>query len=211
VNLAEFVAKYAGKFVTAPGGIGGECVDLANQYGQEVFGFPHEWKNAIDWYGTDPAHYSWTRNEPGNASQYPQPGDVVVWGPDAKIGTGPLGHIDIFLSGDGFQFHGFDQNWPIGAPAHVQWHNYEGVIGWGRPIVAPTQPAQPAQPAQPGRPLPDPNENPPSNVPPVSDPATGALTPGIVALLIGLADRELIALLKFLVGEIGHRFEEVKR
>lgn len=160
MTLAEFVAKYSGKFVTAPGGLGGQCVDLANQYGQEVYGFPHEWKNAIDWFGFDTAHWAWVKNDAGNASQFPEPGDVVVWGPDAKIGTGPLGHIDIFLSGDGFQFHGFDQNWPVGSPAHVQWHNYEGVIGWAKPVV-PVPPApSPAPVPLPVPPIPVPTPPP---------------------------------------------------
>src|ERR1700674_5603762 len=112
MTLSEFVAKYTGKFVTAPGGIGGQCVDIANQYGQERFSFPHEWKNAVDWYGTDPAHWAWTKNDAGNAAQFPAPGDLVVWAEDPKIGTGVNGHIDIFLDGTGFSFHGFDQNWP---------------------------------------------------------------------------------------------------
>lgn len=156
MTLAEFVAEWSGKFVTAPGGLGGECVDLANEYGQEGFGFPHEWKNAIDWFGFDSAHWAWVKNDAGNAAQFPQPGDVVVWGPDAAIGTGPLGHIDIFLSGDGFQFHGFDQNWPVHSPAHVQWHSYEGVIGWAKPIVpAPVPPPAPA-PAPTPQPTPQP-------------------------------------------------------
>lgn len=188
MTLAEFVAKYTGKFVTAPGGLGGQCVDLANQYGQEVFGFPHEWKNAIDWFGFDSAHWSWVKNDAGNAAQFPEAGDVVVWGPDAQVGTGPLGHIDIWLSGDGFQFHGFDQNWPVGSPAHVQWHSYEGVIGWAKPIVPAPQPPPPAPvpppapPAPPAPKPPDPIPAPPAPVPapppvPVPVPAPPVPTP----------------------------------
>jgi CHAP domain len=130
MTLDQFVAKYDGVRVTAPGGIGGQCVDLVNEYILEVFGFPHEWKNALDWFGTDTAHFDWIRNNPTDLSQIPPRGSIMVWGPGPQ--TGPNGqHIDIVLSAGAQNFVGFDQNWPIGAYAHHVVHIYPGIVGWG--------------------------------------------------------------------------------
>lgn len=146
ISLADFVAKWDGKRITAPGGIGGECVDLANEAGLELYGFPHEWKNAIDWFGFDPAHWNWVRNDPKNLAQIPPAGALMVWGPDAQIGTNAFGHIDLVLSAGPQSFVGFDQNWPVGSFAHHQTHSYAGIIGWGIPIL-PAPPAPPPPPA----------------------------------------------------------------
>jgi hypothetical protein len=195
MNLAQFVAQWSGKWVTAPGGIGGQCVDLANEYGLQVYGFPHEWKNAIDWFGFDSAHWAWVTNNPNDANQFPEPGDVVVWGPNAHVGTGPFGHIDIFLDGSGYQFHGFDQNWPVGSAAHVQWHDYQGVIGWAKPVV-PAPPAPPPAPPPPAppvppepvpapvpapTPVPEPVPTPPSPPQPLPEPTPAPVPPPLPA------------------------------
>lgn len=170
-TLDEFVAKYDGKVVTAPGGLGGQCVDLANLYVQEVFSYPHEWKNAIDWWGATPDDYVWIRNDPTNLAQIPPRGSLMVWGPNSGVGTGALGHIDVVLSAGPYTFVGFDQNWPIGAGAHHQAHSYAGVIGWGTPralIPSPT-PAPPIPPPPAPPPLPEPS--PPQPPAPVPEPA----------------------------------------
>jgi regulator of replication initiation timing len=51
----------------------------------------------------------------------------MIWG-----GTS-YGHIGIFVEGDVNSFKSFDQNYPIGSPAHIQGHTYANVLGWLRP------------------------------------------------------------------------------
>jgi hypothetical protein len=127
ISLDAFVAEWDGKRITAPGGIGGECVDLANEYILEVFGFPHEWKNALDWFGASPDKFDWVLNDPKNLTQLPPRGALMVWGPGPY--TGPNGqHIDVVLSAGPQNFVGFDQNWPIGANAHHVVHDYVGAF-----------------------------------------------------------------------------------
>jgi hypothetical protein len=171
ITLDQFVAKYDGVRITAPGGIGGQCVDLANEYILEVFGFPHEWKNAVEWFGFDPAHFDWVHNNPADLNQIPPRGSIMVWA--AAAWNGNLGHIDVVLSAGPQNFVGFDQNWPLGANAHHVTHGYAGVLGWGVPKASPPPAPAPAPPVVPSPPVaanPSPVPNPPAPVPPVPAP-----------------------------------------
>jgi len=112
---------------------------------------PIIWADAINWFGKDNAYLDWTRNDPSDTSQMPAPGDIVVWGTDTKVGTGVAGHIDIVVSPTGTAFVGFDQNWPVNSPCHLQQHSYEGVIGWGHPkSTGGNTQMPPSQPSEPG-------------------------------------------------------------
>jgi hypothetical protein len=169
ISLAEFVAKWDGKRITAPGGLGGECVDLANEAGLELYGFPHEWKNAIDWYNNfDAAHFDRVANNPNDANQLPPAGSFVVWGPGPQ--TGPNGqHIDLVISTGTQTFVGFDQNWPIGANAHHVVHSYAGILGWIVPKIAAPAPPPVAPPPPAPAPVP-PAPTPPPMPAPVPEP-----------------------------------------
>ena len=196
MTLDQFVAEYDGKRIVSAGGLGGQCVDLANQYVAELFGFPHEWHNAIDWFGVDPQRFRWVRNDPHDLAQIPPRGSLMVWGPNSGVGTGALGHIDVVLSAGPQSFVGFDQNWPLGAYAHHVAHSYAGVIGWGIPIDAhgesllnpppPPAPAPPApkpepQPIPAPEPVPAPPEPPqPAPVEPLPAPAPAPAPPPVI-------------------------------
>ncbi len=134
-TLEEFVAYWTvpGRICDFDGAYGTQCVDPADFYLRDVWGIaPFFVTGAVDLFGHRPDLIEWITNDAGNPNQFPQPGDMVIWGLDAKIGTGVNGHVDIFLEGDGNNFKGLDANWPLGSQPHGQMHTYEGVKGWGR-------------------------------------------------------------------------------
>src|SRR5581483_7312163 len=80
VSLLRFVRRHQGQRVTAPGGLGGQCVDLSNLYLAEEWGRSHVYKNAKDWAGIPITGMRWVPNAPTNA---PPPGAIVVFRPYA--------------------------------------------------------------------------------------------------------------------------------
>jgi hypothetical protein len=142
ITLQQFLTRYNGKYIEVAGTPNAlnQCVDLANAYIRDVLDLPIiEWTNAIDFPGRAGDKYLWIPNTPTNV---PQEGDIIVWG------NSP-GHIAIFLEGNVNTFKSFDQNYPLGSPAHIQGHTYANVIGWLRakpnispPVVSP-QPSNP--------------------------------------------------------------------
>ena len=128
MNVVHWAATMAGKLVAAPGGLGGQCVDLANLY-MLARGFKEVHANAIDWAkaGTLPPPWHWVANAPLN---HPHLGDLAVWGEESAVGTGQYGHIAVVLAGDALELLSLDQDWPIGSPASLVLHDYRGVRGW---------------------------------------------------------------------------------
>jgi hypothetical protein len=132
MTLDQFVAAYNGRYLDYDGHFGAQCVDLVDYYVIQVLGVPIVWANAIDWWGKDAAFLNWTRNVWGNASSKPARGDIVVWGANARAGTGVFGHITVCTDpGDGLTFGAFSQNYPTGSACALRRFTYDGVIGWG--------------------------------------------------------------------------------
>lgn len=128
VNLDEFLKTYDGKYVESGGSSSAlnQCTDLANQYIIDVLDRePILWTNADDFPAKATEFCDFYPNTP---ESIPERGDLIIWG------LGSYGHISIFLEGDARTFRSFDQNYPSGTPAHIQEHNYSGVIGYLRPI-----------------------------------------------------------------------------
>jgi hypothetical protein len=123
-----FAQRYLGATVGSVGGIGGECVDLANEWLAEAYCMAHVYRNAVDWGNRNLPGYNWVMNAPANA---PSAGDLVVWGPDASVGTGVNGHIALALLGDSMHLLTLDQNWS-GRFVTLELHTYRGVLGWQR-------------------------------------------------------------------------------
>lgn len=150
MTLAQFVATYAGRRIAFEGLAFGQCTALANQYVHDVLNLPILWGDAVNIYGEDPAQWSWTLNRWGDTTQRPPVGALVIWHQDARVGTGPPGHIAICTQpGDGVSFQGFSQNWPPNSPCHLAEFSYLGVLGWGVPR-GPAPPPMPAPPPGPG-------------------------------------------------------------
>ncbi len=136
MTLQDFISKYTNQFIDYDKSYGNQCVDLINQYCQEVLGI----QNPIGELPGDTA-YDIYQNYQGQLfdkiantpTGVPSAGDIPFW--DTSIGS--AGHVDLFISGDQNSFNGFDQNWPVGSPCHVQTHSYGGVVGWLHPKNAP--------------------------------------------------------------------------
>jgi CHAP domain len=127
MTVLEFVHRRLGTFITAPGGVGGECVDLANQFLMDMYGEAHIYQNAVDWAGLRLNLSRWVPNGPVNA---PRAGDLAVWGQNVQAGTGVNGHIALVLAANSMWLLTLDQNWPTGAPCELHLHPYDGVLGW---------------------------------------------------------------------------------
>lgn len=133
ITLSAFLARNNGKYLDFDHAYGAQCVDLVQCYLRDVLGDPPLGGNAINEFGEDSPHWVWVRNNPNNPKQLPPRGAVMIWGPDARIGTGVYGHTAVVIASDTNGFNSFDQNWPLNAPCHNVRHSYLGIIGWGIP------------------------------------------------------------------------------
>ncbi len=132
MNVPDFVQRYIGARLTAVGGDGGQCVDLANQWIAECCGLSHVYRNAIEWAGPGLERMRWTGNRPNNA---PLPGALVVWQETPHLGIGVFGHIALVVGADEFALVTCDQNWSEGEICALNVHSYAGVLGWQTPTV----------------------------------------------------------------------------
>ncbi len=128
-HLNDFINAWTGKFIPSRGGYTGQCVSMVQKWSEDrgvggtpVFPVPA----AKDMVGLRGDAFDWIPNS--SASIVPQPGDIIVW----NTAVGPYGHTAIFIDGNASSFRSFDQNWPTGSAAHIQNHNYNGVVGWLR-------------------------------------------------------------------------------
>ncbi len=104
-----------------------QCYDLVNKWSESLGHSRFTGLYASDIFGQQPESYQWINNTP---TRVPQAGDVIVW--NRSYGNG-AGHTAVATgAGDRNNFQSLDQNW--NAPrCLLQWHSYDGVIGWGRP------------------------------------------------------------------------------
>lgn len=134
-TLSSFVLQWNSHLVdTQPKPGIYECVDLANQYCDQVLGPGHRIPCADACQmlaNANPTQYTAVHYAPGLA---PSPGDLVVWGSNLP-GSGGAGHVDVCLSATTTSFTGFDQNWgPNNAsPCQPVQHDYSHVLGWLHP------------------------------------------------------------------------------
>lgn len=129
-HLALFMRAYQGKAnVGNTPANRGECVGLVAVWA-DALGMPHVWGNAKDLLGNAPVPpYQVVENQPIN---YPEPGDIVVWGPSWG---GGFGHTGIAVTAAVMEFTAFQQNDPDRSTPHLKLYGYDGVIGWLRPKV----------------------------------------------------------------------------
>lgn len=129
MRLVGWAHSVMNRHVTAPGGLGGQCVDLANVYLME-WGLPPVRANAADWSALrsiGSPHWHFISNAPQNS---PSPGDIVVWRETPLLAIGLNGHIAVAMSADPMSLLTLDQNWPTDAPVSLVYHSYTGVSGW---------------------------------------------------------------------------------
>lgn len=152
-TILEWLATAPGVAMNPDGHYGLQCVDLVDQYAQDIFGVP--WPQSIGgvtgakqlldvapdefWIRTD--------NDPNNPNLVPSPGDVLVF---AGSAINEWGHTAVCISADAngmwvVQQDGFappliwaDNNWYSGKPAHKAYLGYSSngtgpISGWLTP------------------------------------------------------------------------------
>lgn len=152
-TIVEWLATAQGVPMNPDGHYGLQCVDLADQYAQDIFGVP--WnvclggvtgaKQLLD--AAPDAYWTRTDNNPNDPNAVPSQGDVVVF---AGSAINEWGHVAVVDSADAsgmwvIQQDGFaapliwaDGNWYSGKPAHRAWLAYSSngtgpVKGWLTP------------------------------------------------------------------------------
>lgn len=129
-RLNPFMASHTGKegVGDTPGNVG-QCVGLVEVW-TDSLKLPHVWGNAADLLANAPMNsYGRILNSPTN---FPLPGDIVVWG---KSWGGGFGHTGIVVTAHVMSFIAFEQNDPDGSTPHLKTYTYSGVVGWLRPFV----------------------------------------------------------------------------
>jgi len=125
MNLDDFIAKYNGKSIDYDSAYGTQCTDICKLWESEN-GWPIIRGNALDQPNNiDKNFYEYISIN----KEKPKAGNLVIWG----AGIGKYGHIAIFIGDGGSYFKSFDQNFPLGSPAHIQQHNWNNVIGFITP------------------------------------------------------------------------------
>lgn len=141
--LNEFVSANNGHPLDFDGQYGAQCVDEV-QFWAKALGKRPFTGNAINLAGENPDQWTYIHNSP---SAVPTPGSIMVYATNnSAVGTGPYGHVDIFLSGDVNSFTALDQNWAGKQYCQEVHHSsYAGILGWLQPIEsAPTPPPTPS-------------------------------------------------------------------
>ena len=104
----------------------GQCVGLIEVW-LDQNKRPHIWGNAKDLLdNADPHVYRIIKNSPTN---FPQAGDVIVWG--ATWGGG-RGHTAVVVAATVNVVASFEANNPEGHNPQILMHDYSGVLGWIR-------------------------------------------------------------------------------
>jgi len=128
MTLSQFLARWYDRYCEFDHIGSAQCVDLAEQYVADVLRLPKIGGNAADvWNRVDPLRYLRTVNGPTN---FPLPGDIVVWFQNTSVGVGPAGHVGICVGADQDSLVTFDQNWPALSRCKCVLHSYTGVYGW---------------------------------------------------------------------------------
>jgi len=112
----------------------GQCVGLIEVW-LDALGVndPHLWGNAIDLLkNADPSKFDVVYNKPGDTTQFPPDGAVVVLG--APYGKQPdgtyLGHTGLSNKSSGVILRLFEQNDPLNGLPQIRQYDYTSCVGW---------------------------------------------------------------------------------
>lgn len=133
-----------GRAINPDRAYGLQCVDVADDYA--MFIFPGKgWAETIggvngarDFTGRSNKYFKWIANVPGNLSNIPARGDLVIYGGSA---LNPYGHVAVVLSATPHTVTVVQQDGFLQTAAHVATLPYDGpgtgpCTGWMRPLVS---------------------------------------------------------------------------
>lgn len=129
LTVDNFFQFWTGIYGDFDGAYGCQCEDLVNYYSRWIGGKQFTGDTADQIYGQDQGgFYQVIPNEPEN---FPQKGDIIVWNwPHCGVATGS--NTDVWT------FEVLEQNDPVKSPSHMKtYQNYDGVLGWLRPVHLP--------------------------------------------------------------------------
>lgn len=129
MDIDSFFTFFNGIYCDYDGAAGDQCFDLANNYSRWIGGGRFTGATADLIYGqTQNGFYQAITNTPDGV---PQRGDIVVWNwPHVGIASGNNSNTA--------SFEVLEQNDPEDSNCHIkQYPNYNGVIGWLRPVNLP--------------------------------------------------------------------------
>lgn len=129
MTTSDFVSQWSGKFVQSPHGILGQCVSVSSEWCVEN-GWPElSGATALEIYENfTNAAYAKVLVNHGN----PEIGDIMFW--DATYGGGD-GHTGVVTDVGPTGMIIFEQNDPLGSPAHLQFYNFNHLAGWFHPVA----------------------------------------------------------------------------
>jgi LysM repeat protein len=160
-TIENWIASAVGRNMNPDGAFGNQCVDLVDQYGQDIFGVP--WPKSVGGVNgakglldaAPDAYWIRINNDLTKPNQIPMRGDVIVWGGDA---SNVYGHTAVVESADTTFVHVIQENgnfnWlPAGrATLRYSQHGTGTVTGWLRPrpekVLAPPAPPAARKPTQ---------------------------------------------------------------
>lgn len=142
-KLQELSAT-VGSYLNVDGADANECTAVPHKW-EELLGLPLVYGNAVDMYDNAPdSDYIKTLNEDTN---FPAPGDIIIWHQDPRVGTNQYGHVAVVVTADVNSVTVIEQNSPHGHAVRIhQVPNYAGCTGWLHPRVLDVPVAIPSGP-----------------------------------------------------------------
>jgi len=139
IALDNFISTYSGKMISYPKGMyAGECLSLVKLWIREYYKVsppPSGIGAAIGYWTRFPKPLNSIFRKVSVSDDIIMRGDIVLWSRTNKL---PYGHIAICVETTENDFASFDQNWGTGKIrrlAHIEVHDYKGVVGYLRENV----------------------------------------------------------------------------
>jgi hypothetical protein len=144
----KWIAAAPGREINPDNAYGLQCVDVADDYAEFIFGLP--WQRTIGgvvgangFAGLTNDYFTWHPNVPGDLTSVPERGDLVIFGGSP---INPYGHVAVVLSADAYSMAVIQQDGYLQTPAHISTLPYDGpgtgpCTGWLRPNIDPEVPA----------------------------------------------------------------------
>jgi hypothetical protein len=133
-----------GRAINPDNAYGLQCVDVADDYANAIFPGVG-WAQSIggvggarEFTGRNNKYVRWIANVPGNLTNIPVRGDIIIFGGTA---INPYGHVAVVLSANAHTATVIQEDGYLQVPAHVATLPYDGpgtgpCTGWMRPLVS---------------------------------------------------------------------------